>query len=460
MQRMAATGLLACLGLLLTQAPAEAFLGLGGGKSSSEDFRAVIQRAQEKVFPALVFIKPIKQQLASGERTRRRIFGSGVIITPEGLVVTNSHVARDATDIKCVLYSREQLSAHVVGFDEHIDLALIQLELPEGHAVLPSVSLGDSDKLNEGQFVMALGSPFGFSRSISFGIISSTRRYLSSGYYHLWLQTDAAINPGNSGGPLVNDEGAVIGINTLKASRGENIGFAIPSNTVREIVAHLIQHGRVIRSYSGLQFQPVKDFLRDTLLDYDTGVLVAGVDEGSPAAEAGLKSGDLILRCNDQPLYGIYLEDLPQIRSYFAFLQADQPVALLVQRGAQRLPIALTPAEKPSEMEEGLELEMWNCSMQQITQFRTPELAYFVPRGVYVLGTREPGNAHISGLRAGDIVVQIDGETMYSLTDVQKAYRQLSRLDRGKRTALLKVLREGYAHNIVLDFNRDHKSFK
>jgi len=422
------------------------------------DFPSVIEGAQEKVFPALVFLKPIKQHLAAGERVRRQTFGSGVIIREDGLVVTNSHVAKDAAEIQCVLFSREQLPAHVLGLDEDTDLALLKLELPEGHPPLATVEFGDSSQLHEGQFVLALGSPFGFTRSISFGVISCTRRYLEIGPYNLWIQTDAAINPGNSGGPLVDDNGDVIGINTLRARMGENIGFAIPANTVKRVVAALEQHGRVQRAYTGIQFQPVKDFMRDTILDYDTGVLVGGVDERSPAAAAGLKAGDLIIKCNDEEVRGVYLEDLPEVRCRFASLPQQERARLSVRRGAAQLVLDLAPTRKQATEQEGLDLKMWNCSAQEISKFRTPALAYFVARGVYILGVREPGNAHASGLRSGDIILSIDGQPVPTLESLRETYRALSRLERGKRTALLEVLRGGYRYYIPLDFNADYSA--
>jgi len=449
---------LSAIVLFLLSAAANGFLGFGEeDEEQAPDLRSAIQRAQEKVFPALVFIKPIKEQLGSGKLLRRRIFGSGAIISPDGLVVTNSHVARNATEITCVLGNREQMPATVVGYDEYIDIALLQLKLPDGHDPLPTVTFGDSDSLREGEFVLALGSPLGFTRSISFGIVSATRRYLPTGYYHLWIQTDAAINPGNSGGPLVNDRGEVIGINTLRASRGDNIGFAIPARTVEDIVQRIKTHRRVIRSYCGLTFQPIKDFINDTILDYETGALVASVDAGSPAAKAGIQAGDLILKCGEKELRGIYLEDLPAIRSYFAFLPAGRKVDLVVRRSDKTLRLALLPAEKAALTKEGMELEMWNCSVQDISQFRTPGMAYFVPRGVYLLGVRRPGNAYNSGLRRGDIILRIDDQPVRSIETLRNIYRALTRLDPGKRTALVEVLRKGYNHSIVLDFNGDFK---
>ena len=443
---------------LITLVTVSGCVGLRMG--GSDDFQTVIQRAQEKVYPSLVFVKPIKQQLGGGERQRTQTFGSGIIISPDGLVVTNSHVAKDAEEIKCVLFNREQFPAKIVGVDPDTDLALIKLTLPALHPPLPTVSLGDSDRLSEGQFVMALGSPLGFTRSTTLGIVSSRRRYLSRGQYNLWIQTDAAINPGNSGGPLVNDRGEVIGINTLQATVAENIGFAIPSNVVNSVVAQLREHGEVPRSYTGIQFQALKDFLRDVILDYETGVVVGGVDERSPAAAADLKAGDLILSCNGEELQGVYLEDLSAIRTHFASLPIDEPAHLMIQRNGEILTLAVTPSRKPTDDSEGIELEMWNCSAQEISTFRTPSLAYFIPKGVYILGIRRPGNAYKSGLMAGDIILSVNKQPARTLADLQTLYERLTRLERGKRTALLEIMRNGHRLFMVLDFNTDYKAIE
>ena len=426
---------------------------------SGEDFRAVIQRAQQQVYPALVFLKPIKQHLTGGERQREQTFGSGVIVSADGLVVTNSHVAKDAAEIKCVLYNREQLPARVVGLDEDTDLALVKLQLPANHPPLKTVRFGDSDRLREGQFVVALGSPLGFSRSITFGMVSCVRRYLEIGQYNLWIQTDAAINPGNSGGPLVDDQGRVIGINTLRVSWGENIGFAIPANVVKRVVDALREHKKVKRSYTGIQFQAIRDFMRDVILDYDRGVVVAGVDERSPAAAAGMKAGDLILDCDGTSADALYLEDLPAIRTRFASLPEGVPVALSVMRDGEKLTLDLTPTVKQVVDTEGVELPDWNCSAQRISQFRTPGLAYFRPEGgVYVLGVRRPGNAYRSGLRSGDVIISINNQSIPDMATLQETYRILSRLERGQRTALLRIMRDGHIRFTVLDFNTDYKA--
>jgi serine protease Do len=424
-------------------------------QSSGEDLPTMIHHAQEHVFPSLVYVKPIRQYVASGERRLQQVFGSGVIISPDGYVVTNSHVANEATEIKCVLFDSELLPARLVGLDQDTDLALIQIQLPAGHSPLPVCEFTDSDMIQPGQFVLALGSPFGFTRSISLGIISSPRRYLDVAPYNLWIQTDAAINPGNSGGPLVDARGRIVGITTLRVSRGENIGFAIPSNTVRRVIAQLQAKGKVERSYSGIELEPLKDFLRDVITPGDEGVLVGGVQADSPAASAGLQAGDLILSLNGLPLHGTFQEDIPEVRDSFASRPADTPAKLQVRRGEETIGVSFSPVLKQALASEGLELPMWNCSVQEISKFRTPNLAYFVARGVYVLGAL--GNARASGLRPGDVILSIDHAPIATPADIQESYRRLSRLDPGRRTALVEVLRSGYRQFVVLDFNRDYK---
>lgn len=424
-------------------------------QSSAGDLPTMIHHAQERVFPSLVFVKPIRQRVASGERVLQQVFGSGVIISPDGYVVTNSHVANDATEIKCVLFDSEMLPARLVGLDPDTDLALLQIQLPAGHSLLPACEFTDSDMIQPGQFVLALGSPFGFTRSISLGIISCPRRYLDVAPYNLWIQTDAAINPGNSGGPLVDARGKIVGITTLRISQGENIGFAIPSNTVQRVLAELQAKGKVERAYSGIQLEPLRDFLRDVITPGDEGALVGGVEESSPAASAGLRAGDLILSLNGLPVHGTFLEDIPDVRNSFASLPPNTPAKLAVRRGTETVQMSLSPILRQALASEGLELPMWNCSVQEISKFRTPTLAYFAPRGVYILGAL--GNARASGLRPGDIILSIDHTAIATPADIQESYRFLSRLDPGRRTALVEVLRSGYRQFIVLDFNRDYK---
>jgi serine protease Do len=342
------------------------------------DFQKIIATAKQKVYPALVFVKPIQETFEGGERRRMEVFGSGVIISPEGYVVTNHHVAEKAIDVNCVLGDREQVPATVVGLDPETDLALLKLKLPPGHAALVTAEFGDSDQADAGQFVLALGAPFGFTRSISLGIISNTKRYIgfTTQYrYNLWLQTDAAINPGNSGGPLVDTQGRVVGINTLGIGQAEGIGFAIPSNVVKDVVQRMRTAAaaedpnhwpvKVERSYTGLQLQALSDFNTNTFTDSKRGVLVQSVDTDSPADRAGMQSGDILLAVNGTPVEGAYVEDLPALRVALADLAPEKAAVVLVARypeGAATRPtsgpstapavLPLRPASQPVTIAE------------------------------------------------------------------------------------------------------------
>ena len=205
----------------------------------------VIQEAKDKVFPAVVFLKPIQQEFRGGKMEKIQVFGSGAIISPEGFVVTNNHVADKATEIRCVLFDKEEITAKTVGLDPETDLAVIKLNLTERKAKtpLPVAEFGDSNTLKVGELVMAMGAPHGFERSVSRGIVSSVERHLDFAPYNLWIQTDAAINPGNSGGPLVDIRGRIVGINARGMRGADNLGFAIPSAVVKEVVDRILADG-------------------------------------------------------------------------------------------------------------------------------------------------------------------------------------------------------------------------
>ncbi|HNV21484.1 MAG TPA: trypsin-like peptidase domain-containing protein, partial [Candidatus Hydrogenedentes bacterium] len=244
-------------------------------------------RAKNKVIPSLVHIRPVKESFASGQKQEYVVEGSGFIISPDGYVVTNEHVAGDSTQVRCVLFNRDEIDAEVVGTDPYTDIAVLKLKVDEAN--LPAAELGNSAHIEPGQTVLALGSPHGLSRSISKGIVSVTDRYLGEegprpAPYNTWIQTDAAINPGNSGGPLVNLKGEVIGINTRKLSGADNVGFAIPVNAAREVIGAIIEHGHVPRSWIGVRLQEMTSKTDDPS---QRGVVVADVDPLGPAAAAG-----------------------------------------------------------------------------------------------------------------------------------------------------------------------------
>ncbi len=427
------------------------------------DFEQIIATAKKRVFPALVFVKPIREEFGSGEKRRAEIFGSGVIISPDGLVVTNHHVAEKAVEINCVLYNKEQVKAEIVGLDKETDLALLRLKLPKDAPALPFGEFADSDKVTEGQFVMALGSPFGFKRSISLGIIMNADRYLgfeSLHKYNTWIQTDAIINPGNSGGPLVNTEGKIVGINTLSVMIG-GLGFSIPSNVVKDIVRRLQQDGKVVRAWTGLRLQALKDFNSNTFIEGDSGVLIAGVEDNSPAQLAGLQAGDVLLTVGGIEYVGKYVEQLPKLYWQLADIPPDREIDITYRRRDQIAYTKLSLTLKGKFEGEDFDCRRWNMTVKEISKFANPDLHFYQQKGLFVRAVRYPGNAAKAGIRRNDIILKI-GDTLGqmkqidTLSDIEKIYQQIIADEDREKKVLLEVLRKGLPRLIVLDYRKDY----
>src|SRR5437773_8380881 len=237
------------------------------------------------------------------ERIPQRSLGSGVIVDPTGIALTNAHVVDKATEIEVVTPDGGKHRAKVIGVDKKTDLAVLKLD--DGKATFKYARLGDSDRMQIGDWVLAVGSPFGLQATVTAGIISAKARQLDQGPFDDFLQTDAAINPGNSGGPLVNMQGEVIGINTAIVAGGSGIGFAIPSNMARKIYTELRDKGRVTRGWLGVSIQPLSPELARSFGAKDSkGVLINEVVPDSPAAKAGLKPGDILLEFEGRPMEG------------------------------------------------------------------------------------------------------------------------------------------------------------
>jgi serine protease Do len=386
-----------------------------------------------------------------------QIFGSGAVISADGIVVTNNHVAEKAAEIKCVLSDREELPATVVGLDPETDLGVLRLDLSKrtSKAPLAVAEFGDSRRLRVGELVMAMGAPHGLERSVSRGIVSALERTFDFAPYNLWIQTDAAINPGNSGGPLVDIQGRIIGINARGMRGAENLGFAIPSEVVRDVVARILRDGKVVRAWTGLRFQALKDFSRSAQIDAKQGVLVAGVDEGSPADQAGLRAGDIVLAVDGAPVNAPYETDLPAVERAFADLHLDADAALDVQRGDAPLRLKVRPAIKGRQEGEDFECRRWDLTVKEITTFSDPQLHFQKPRGCFVQGAKFRGNAQASGLLPQDILVQVGDRAIDSVKDLREAYEASLKLEKGRRKVLVRVLRQGYRRAVVLDFEKD-----
>jgi len=424
------------------------------------DFEQIIETAKRKVYPALVFVKPITETYESGERQRQEVFGSGVIISPDGLTVTNHHVVDKAITINCVLWNKQQVRAELIGKDKETDLALLRLECGPELKPLPYAEFADSDKLEEGQFVLALGAPFGFTRSISLGILANTRRYIgfrTMYKYNIWLQTDAAINPGNSGGPLVNTEGKIVGINTVKILWGDNVGFSIPSNVVQDIVSRLRKDGRVVRAWLGLRLQALKDFDSNTFIDSDRGVLIKGVEKGSPAETAGIESGDILLAVNGEAVDGTYVEELPAIRWRLADLPPGKPATLTIRRGDREQQITVTPVLKGRVEGEDFDCRRWNMTVKEINQYMNPDLYFYCKQGVFVQGVRSPGNARDAGIRRKDILLSVDGKKIRTLQELKDLYEKIIADETREKKVMIEILRSGFKRWVVLDYRKDYE---
>jgi serine protease Do len=268
----------------------------------------------------------------------RRGTGSGVIVSPDGYILTNNHVAGAAADIRVRLYDGREFSARRIGTDAETDLALIRIEARN----LPYATLGDSSKMEQGEWVIALGSPFGLEQTMTVGIISATGRQFG-GTYDNYLQTDASINPGNSGGPLINMNGEVIGINTMIYSRSggsEGIGFSVPSNTAKSVQEQLLSNGRVSRGYLGV-----------TLQDSQTagsGAMVAELSNGGPASRAGLRNGDRVVEFDSKPV-----KSTKQLTEIVANTPAGKTVKLKFVREGREQSASITLAERPGRSVAG-----------------------------------------------------------------------------------------------------------
>ncbi|MDZ7290262.1 MAG: trypsin-like peptidase domain-containing protein [candidate division KSB1 bacterium] len=278
------------------------------GKDALDAYSRIVVAAVEKVGPAVVQVEVKRNVRARGrQREEMQGAGSGVIFTPDGFLVTNSHVAGGADRIAVTLNDGRSFSGHLVGTDPHTDLAVVRVQASN----LPMAEFGDSTNLRPGQLVVAIGNPLGFQTTVTAGVVSALGRSLRSQSGRLIeniIQTDAALNPGNSGGPLVNSRGEVIGINTAVIRPAQGICFAIPSDTVKWVVARLIRDGRIVRAFLGIQGQdrPIPRYLiRFHELSVTSGILVQAVEPQSPAERAGLARGDLIIGLDHQPVTGV-----------------------------------------------------------------------------------------------------------------------------------------------------------
>ncbi len=298
-------------------------------------------QAVELVGPSVVTI----ERGGKSERERGG-HGSGFIFTPDGLILTNSHVVHDSRSLHVLLADGRHMPAMLIGEDPDTDLAVIRVPASD----LPALTLGDSRALRVGQLVIAIGNPLGFHATVTAGVVSARGRSLRSKSGRLMddiIQTDAALNPGNSGGPLVNSRGEVVGVNTAVISGAQGLCFAIAANTAQFVVGRLIRDGRIRRSYVGVAGQDtplMRQFVRFYSLPASSGILVASIEPNSPASSSGLQEGDVIIAFAGQPVEGI-----DQLHRLLGEERIGVPTPLTVIRRTEKLEISVTPAESPRQ---------------------------------------------------------------------------------------------------------------
>lgn len=385
--------------------------------------------------------------------SRQGASGSGVIVRREGIILTNAHVVGTARQVVIGLADGRRVNAEVIGRDPTIDIAVVRMPVTNA----PIAPIGDSDRLEVGQDAIAIGNPLGLDRTVTSGVVSAINRSPAGIALEGLIQTDAAISPGNSGGPLVDTAGEVIGINARgMMAGGGDMGFAIPSETIREILPQLRKTGKVEWSWTGIQLQPIKDFNRNVYFDGTEGVIVADTDPESPARSAGILPRDRIMSVGGKPSTALMEEDLPAIRRLLGLLAKDVGVKVELQRDGKPMTVELTPREKGKVQGDEMDLPRWDLTLKAINQFETPDLYFHRKSGVFVNGVRFPGNAGTAGLRGQDIVLRIDGKAVGSLEEAKEMHKKALENADGDSRVLFTVLRNGLMKQIVLDYSRDH----
>ncbi len=430
----------------------------GGPAAQVDDLQQKIFSARDRVLPALVHIQPVIKDYRTGELKKQAVIGSGVIFHPDGYVVTNYHVAGKAERIICTLNSKEQVPATYIGGDPPTDIAVLKLELDEYEGEIAVADLGVSESLQVGEMVLAMGSPLSLSRSVSSGVISTKDRYFSSDYrlpsgeetgrYNLWIQTDAAINPGNSGGPLVDLSGRVIGINSRATFLANNLGFAIPIDIVKEVTASILAGGKVARSWIGVHAQALQELEDYFGAGHHLGVLIASIDPGSPAEESFLKTGDVILEIDSVPVAARFVEELPAFYRAIASRPPGSEINLKVLRNDEEFNLSVVTRALGELQGEDFECADWGFTVKAITRHMQIQNQLRDTLGVFVTGVKRVGAADLAGLRRGDVVRNINKETVPGLGYFTSQYGDLVSGDNEK--ILLTLLRGGAKRLVVL----------
>ncbi len=365
------------------------------------------------------FERFFKEMPQRSPRFQRQGSGSGVIISPDGYIVTNHHVIDGADTVAVILSDQQEYEAKVVGRDPKTDLAVLKIE---SNQTLPAAGLGDSDQLNVGDWVVAIGNPFGLNHTVTSGIVSAKGRVIGAGPYDDFIQTDASINPGNSGGPLFDLNGNVVGINTAIIPQGQGIGFAIPVNIAKSLLPQLMETGRVTRGYLGVSIQTLTPSLAQALkLETRKGALVSDVMPNSPAAAVGIERGDVIMTFN-----GEAIDDSRDLAATVAATPVGEGTEVLVLRDGQRETLSLTVGTLPTQSVPASENDssrrgQWGLQLQELTPEMARAQGLAAGQGVRVVAVRPGSPAADAGLRPDDILLQVNRRAVGSIDEMQAA---------------------------------------
>lgn len=372
--------------------------------------------------------------------------GTGMIVRADGMILTNNHVVKDADTIKVFLNDGREFVATVKGTDPRTDLAVIQIDAKN----LPAVTLGNSEAMKVGEWVVAMGNPYGFDYTVTAGIVSAKGRKVVGGQqYEDFIQTDASINPGNSGGPLLNLDGEVIGINTMIAGIGTGIGFAIPSNMAQKVASQLMSDGKVVRPWLGVGIQSVSDeFVKSLNLPDKEGALVNQVYEGSPAEKAGVKRGDVIVRLGEKDI-----KDSDSLIKTVLESNVGDKLKLVVVRDGKEVALDLKTDVMPGEPQKMAaaggssesRVDALGVSVKGVNAELAEKLGMRAPSGVVVTGVSPGSPVSKAGLRTGDVVLEVNRRPVNSPDEFNTAASKTS-----QGAVLLLVSREGNTYFVAV----------